>query len=80
MDEIGGKKIVLVTGFGPFFTNKLDENINASGEAVKLMMKEELERRLNITLITKRVPVEYNYVDKVIPKMWKEYQPHVSRP
>ncbi|CAB3219710.1 unnamed protein product [Arctia plantaginis] len=70
-------KIVLVTGFCTMSSNRVDKNINASGEAVKLMMKDELERRLNITLITKRVPVEYNYVDKIIPKMWKEYQPHL---
>ena len=60
---------VIVTGFGPFG----DHNINASWEAVKELKK--LGVAHNVQLITEEIPVEYQTVKHLIPRMWKHHNP-----
>merc|ERR1712071_182128 len=62
---------VIVTGFGPFGNH----GVNASMEAVKLLSTLEIEKELNIKLITQEIPVEYDYVKNSIPKMWELHRP-----
>ena len=64
---------VIVTGFGPFGNH----GVNASMEAVKLLSTLEIEKELNIKLITQEIPVEYDYVKNSIPKMWELHRPKV---
>lgn len=64
---------VIVTGFGPFGVHK----INSSMEAVKLLRGLEVERELGIQLVTKEIPVEYDYVKNEIPILWQLYKPKV---
>ncbi|KAF7395378.1 hypothetical protein HZH68_009428 [Vespula germanica] len=69
--NINGKKI-LVTGFGPF-DNHI---INASWEAVKELSKLWPQSELcNTQLITKQIPVSYEYVSTQISKLWQEHDP-----
>lgn len=71
--NINGKKI-LITGFGPF-NNHI---VNASWEAVKELSKLWPQSELcNIELITKQIPVSYEYVSTEIPKLWEEHNPVV---
>nr|CAG4650536.1 EOG090X0F1W [Sida crystallina] len=65
------KDVVLVTGFGPFGTHK----INASWESVKLLVDTGIEEDLGIKLITKEIPVDYDFVKKNVPEMWEMYKP-----
>nr|CAG4642094.1 EOG090X0F1W [Eurycercus lamellatus] len=62
---------VLVTGFGPFGMH----TTNASIEAVKLLPSLNLEQDLEIKLVTKEIPVTYDYVQTNIPLMWEMYKP-----
>lgn len=64
--------VVLVTGFGPFG----EHDVNASWEAVKLLSKRKID---NIKIVTEEVPVQYQYVEENIPKMWEMYNPVVSK-
>lgn len=64
---------VLVTGFGPFGVHA----VNASNECVKLLPSLGLERELGIRLITKEIPVDYQYVQSNVPKFWETYKPKV---
>lgn len=64
---------VIVTGFGPFGVHK----INSSMEAVKLLRGLDVERELGIQLVTKEIPVEYDYVKNEIPILWQLYKPKV---
>ncbi|XP_067946651.1 pyroglutamyl-peptidase 1-like [Watersipora subatra] len=63
------KITVVVTGFGPFGEHK----INASWEAVKELSK--LGVAHNVNLVTQQIPVEYESVQKIIPELWKQWQP-----
>ncbi|CAH0724130.1 unnamed protein product, partial [Brenthis ino] len=65
------KPIVLVTGFGPF----LNHPVNASWEAVKLMNKEEIEKKHNVELVTIEMPVTYENVDEFVPALWETHTP-----
>ena len=64
---------VLVTGFGPFGTHK----INASWLAVKEMADMGLSYRdgSNIKLEIREIPVVYKRVTDLVPKLWKEVKP-----
>ncbi|KAI4495598.1 hypothetical protein M0802_008610 [Mischocyttarus mexicanus] len=66
------KKTILITGFGPF-----DKHIvNASWEAVKELSNLWLQSKLcDIQLITKQIPVSYQYVSTEISKLWEEHNP-----
>lgn len=64
---------VLVTGFGPFGVH----TVNASSESVKLLATLDLEREFGIRLITKEIPVIYDYVQTNIPLLWENYKPKV---
>lgn len=65
------KPIVLVTGFGPY----LDHPINASWEAVKLMNKDEIEKKHNVELVQLEIPVTYENVDEFVPALWETHTP-----
>lgn len=65
------RDVVVITGFGPFGAH----TVNASMEAVKLLPTLGLEKELNITLVIKEIPVEYDYVKNNILKIWQLYKP-----
>jgi len=65
--------VVLVTGFGPFGHHK----VNASWEAVKHLTQLDLENELKIKLVIAELPVEYDFVETEIPKLWKAHNPQV---
>lgn len=67
------RPMVLVTGFGPFANHP----VNASWEAVKLINKDELEKRLNIDLVLLEIPVTYENVDEFVPALWETHTPKV---
>lgn len=67
------KPIVLVTGFGPF----LNHPVNASWEAVKLMNKDEIEKKHNVELVQLEIPVTYENVDEFVPAIWETHTPKV---
>lgn len=67
------KPIVLVTGFGPFANHP----INASWEAVKLMNKDEIEKKHNIELVLVELSVTYANVDEFVPALWETHTPKV---
>lgn len=69
------KPIVLVTGFGPF----LNHPVNASWEAVKLMNKEEIEKKHNVELVLLEIPVTYENVDEFVPALWETHTPKVRK-
>ncbi|CAG9795983.1 unnamed protein product [Diatraea saccharalis] len=70
MDDIF-KPIVMITGFGPF----INHPVNASWEAVKLMNKEEIEKKHNIQLIQQEISVTYEDVNKFVPAIWDTFDP-----
>ena len=63
----------LVTGFGPFGVHA----VNASMETVKLLTSLDVERELGIRLVTREIPVVYDYVQNMVPQLWELYQPKV---
>lgn len=65
------KPIVLVTGFGPFDNHP----VNASWEGVKLMNKDEIEKKHNIELVLVELPVTYENVDEFVPALWETHTP-----
>lgn len=67
------KPLVLVTGFGPF----ADHPVNASWEGVRLINKDELEKKLNIELVLLEIPVTYENVDEFVPALWETHTPKV---
>lgn len=67
------KPIVLVTGFGPFANHP----VNASWEGVKLMNKDEIEKKHNIELVQIELPVTYENVDEFVPALWETHEPKV---
>jgi pyroglutamyl-peptidase len=66
--------VVIVTGFGPFGHHK----VNASWEAVKKLKDSNIEDELKIKLVTAELPVEYDFVESEIPKLWKKHNPEVT--
>ncbi|KAM3959444.1 pyroglutamyl-peptidase 1 [Aphomia sociella] len=70
LDELF-KPIILVTGFGPFFNHP----VNASWEAVKLMNKEEIEKKHKVELVQIEIPVTYENVDEFVPAIWETHEP-----
>ncbi|XP_015512750.1 pyroglutamyl-peptidase 1 [Neodiprion lecontei] len=66
-----GNRVVLVTGFGPFAGHPK----NASWEAVKELKNSDLEDVCNVTMVTMEVPVAYESVSHLIPKLWLEHKP-----
>lgn len=65
-------KVVLVTGFGPFFNHK----INASWEAVKEMATLGIEHEgQKVPLETREIPVIYKTISESIPVLWDEVKP-----
>ncbi|XP_021192624.3 pyroglutamyl-peptidase 1 [Helicoverpa armigera] len=69
--EISQKK-VLVTGFGPFHPYKE----NASWEGVRKMNESRLGA--DITLCTSEIAVRYKEVDRLIPELYRKFQPHFA--
>ncbi|XP_030030092.2 pyroglutamyl-peptidase 1 [Manduca sexta] len=65
------KPIIMVTGFGPFANHP----VNASWEAVKLINKEEIERKHNCELVLIEIPVTYENVDEFVPALWETHSP-----
>lgn len=65
------KPIVLVTGFGPY----LNHPVNASWEAVKIMNKDEIEKKHNVELVLIELPVTYDNVDEFVPALWQTHTP-----
>lgn len=65
------KPIVLVTGFGPY----INHPVNASWEAVKIMNKEEIEKKHNVELVLIELPVTYENVDEFVPALWETHTP-----
>ncbi|KAK2586454.1 hypothetical protein KPH14_010729 [Odynerus spinipes] len=66
------EKKILITGFGPFNNHIVNASSEAVKELAKLWPKSELR---NIQLITKQIPVSYEYVSTEISKLWKEHNP-----
>ncbi|XP_072943088.1 pyroglutamyl-peptidase 1-like isoform X2 [Epargyreus clarus] len=50
-------------------------SINASWEAVKLVNKEELEKKHNVQVVLLEIPVTYDHVDELVPALWKTHTP-----
>lgn len=67
------KPIVLITGFGPF----INHPVNASWEAVKIMNKDEIEKKHNVDLVQIEIPVTYENVDEFVPAIWQTHTPKV---
>lgn len=67
------RPVVVVTGFGPFGIHLK----NASWEAVSLLPHMNLEEEHDVTLVTKEIPVAYDEVNKIVPELWKKYNPVV---
>lgn len=68
------RKRVLMTGFAPFKPYKT----NPSWVGVQAMNRAAIQIKHDIKLIRVEVPVSYNEVDQLIPRLWKKYQPDVS--
>lgn len=67
------RPIVLVTGFGPY----INHPVNASWEAVKIMNKDEIEKKHNVELVQIELPVTYENVDEFVPALWETHTPKV---
>ncbi|KAJ8717573.1 hypothetical protein PYW07_005503 [Mythimna separata] len=65
---------VLITGFEPFSNYKT----NPSWEGVRYMNGDRIEKKHNITLFRKEMPVSYDAVDAKVPQMWQWYQPDLT--
>lgn len=65
------KPIVLITGFGPY----LNHPVNASWEAVKIMNKEQIEKKHNVEFVQIELPVTYENVDEFVPALWETHTP-----
>lgn len=68
------KKTVIVTGFGVF----RDYKVNSSWEVAQALHKTDIDKDLNINLLTINIPVSYNDVDLIVPKLWIQHKPAVS--
>ncbi|XP_064618535.1 pyroglutamyl-peptidase 1-like [Lineus longissimus] len=70
-DAAEEKETVIVTGFGPFKSH----DVNASWSAVKELERLGLDDKYN--LVVAEIPVEYDTVNDIIPKMWRSHKPHL---
>lgn len=66
------ENLIVVTGYGQFAGHE----INASGEAVKLLPKEIIVESKTFQIKTFEVSVEYAEVDEKIEEIWK-MKPHL---
>ena len=76
MENTNKQRTLVITGFGPFEHHE----VNASWEAVKLFLKisEDLKSRYNINIFGTEVPVAYEEVSEITPKLWEEHNPLVN--
>ena len=65
----GGKKNMIITGFGPFGEHK----INASWESVKLLPT--LWNHSSVNLVIEEIPVQYDFIQKQVPVKWADLKP-----
>lgn len=65
------KRTIIVTGFGPFGSHK----INASWQAVKLLPEMLDVDDLDVTLIVEEIPVDYEESVKRMSKLCEEHKP-----
>ncbi|XP_045216934.2 pyroglutamyl-peptidase 1-like [Mercenaria mercenaria] len=63
------EKTVVVTGFGPFGSHK----VNASWECVKLLKEQGLGEEVDVFIY--ELPVEYNTVKRQVPQIWDSHKP-----
>nr|CAG4644356.1 EOG090X0F1W [Lepidurus arcticus] len=73
-NTLSEKDLVLVTGFGPFGAH----SVNASWEAVKLLPALGLDEEFKIRLVIREIPVEYDYIQENIPKLWDTFKPKLT--
>lgn len=64
------KKTVLVTGFGPFGSHKINSSWEAAKELKNLGLGVE-----GVELVIEKVPVLYDSVDKIMPSLLETHQP-----
>lgn len=66
------ENLIVVTGYGQFAGHE----VNASGEAVKLLPKEIVVGTKKFKIHTVEVSVEYEDVDRVVEEVWS-MKPHL---
>ncbi|XP_053696171.1 pyroglutamyl-peptidase 1-like [Sabethes cyaneus] len=66
---MSSNKVIFVTGFGPFAGH---EERNASWEAVKLLPDTYQFKNVQYPIKKLQVPVTYDAVDAVVPRIWNE--------
>ncbi|XP_053228688.1 pyroglutamyl-peptidase 1 isoform X2 [Podarcis raffonei] len=66
------RRLVVVTGFGPFG----EHSVNASWIAVQEL--EKLGLGDDVDLHVCEIPVEYQAVERLIPALWKKHSPQVT--
>ncbi|XP_076466038.1 pyroglutamyl-peptidase 1-like [Babylonia areolata] len=64
------KPFVVITGFGPFGSHR----VNASSVAVMKLQEEGLDND-SVELLALEIPVEYEAVKQMVPKLWEQYNP-----
>lgn len=69
------QKTVVVTGFGLF----RDYTMNPSWEIAQELHTTGIIEELDINLITTCIPVCYKDVDQIVPLLWSQHEPVVSR-
>ncbi|KAJ8270107.1 hypothetical protein GJAV_G00110430 [Gymnothorax javanicus] len=67
----GGKRTVVVTGFGPFG----EHTVNSSWVAVKEL--QQLGLGSGVELHVQEIPVEYQTVSSLLPSLWEQYSPQL---
>ena len=73
-DCFDSKPIFLtIQGFGPF----QNVEVNESWQAVSSLW--ELEWPSQVELVTRELPVVYDTIKQVVPKLWEELKPDVSQ-